>query len=264
MKALFDALRAPSVEGVDVDTDDRFRAHSTMLARKKMLQGVFVDFHQLFDRLDRRFLKGSGARVEIGAGVSPIRSSFKDVLASDVVPHPSLDLTLDAEDMELDASSIRVLFAQNCFHHLPHPDRFFRELERVLEVGGGAILIEPYYGPVASFVFRRLFRTEGFDKRYGSWETPVSGPMNGANQALSYIVFVRDRAVFERLYPSLRIVHQEPCVNYLRYIASGGLNFRQLLPDFMIPILSGLEWLLTPLRSWFALHHVIVIRKDAG
>jgi hypothetical protein len=56
--------------------------------------------------------------------------------------------------------------------------------------------------------------------------------MEGANQALSYIVFERDRERFERLFPDLEIVEQSWIANYPRYLLSGGLNFRQLLPTF--------------------------------
>jgi hypothetical protein len=133
----------------------------------------------------------------------------------------------------------------------------------VLIPGGGAILLEPYYGPFATFLFKRLFRTEGFDKTYPSWETPVVGPMNGANQALSYIVFIRDRNKYERNHSSLRVVHQEIAGNYLKYLISGGLNFRQLLPDAFIGVVGLLEKLISPLNRWVALHHIIVIRKVA-
>lgn len=256
-----DLLRDPSVKNVDVDGGDRLRVHSRMLAQKPMLKEVFTDFHHTFERLDKRFLSGTGSRVEIGAGVAPIRDSYPDVLATDIVSGPGLDHVLDAEKMDLPDGSVRVLFGQNCFHHFPHPCQFFQELERVVVPGGGAILLEPYYGPLAAFLFRRMFRSEGYDKKFPSWETPTSGPMNGANQALSYIVFKRDRAEFERRFPSLQVVHQETCNNYLMYLFSGGLNFRQLWPDWAAPLLRPIQMLLSPLDRWIALHHIVVIKK---
>lgn len=263
MSWLADLLRDPLVEVLDVDSGERLAIHGRILARKRMLREVFAEFHKLFDTLDRQYLSGSGTRLELGAGVAPIRDTFPDVLATDIVPGAGLDRTLDAEHMDLPAASVRAVFGQNCFHHFPHPVRFFHELDRVLAPGGGAILLEPYYGPCAALLFRRLFRTEGYDKQFPSWETPARGPMNGANQALSYLVFERDRAEFARLFPRLQIVHRQTCGNWLRYLCSGGLNFRQLWPDWASPVLVLLEWLLSPLNRWLALHHVIVLRKDA-
>ncbi|MDQ3773346.1 MAG: hypothetical protein M3461_02685 [Pseudomonadota bacterium] len=64
------------------------------------------------------------------------------------------------------------------------------------------MLIEPYYGPVARRMFSRLHASETFDTNTKGWETASTGPMSGANQALSYIVFKRDLAAFNREFPS--------------------------------------------------------------
>ena len=93
------------------------------------------------------------------------------------------------------------------------------------------------------------------------WEAPITGPMGGANQALSYIVFWRDREKFKREFPGFSVVHTEPLANYMRYILSGGLNFRQLVPDWSDRPLAMMERILSPLRRWLAINHVIVIRR---
>jgi len=260
---LADLLRDPHFKEGHVDEEERFGLHRYTLSQKPMLRRVFTEFHQAFDRLDKEFLSGFGARIEIGSGVAPIRESYPDVLATDIVPGPDLDRLLDAEKMDLADESVRVLFGQNCFHHLANPICFFQELERVVAPGGGAILLEPYHKPFATFLFRRMFHSEGFDKDFPTWETPISGPMNGANQALSYIVFERDRDEFNRLFPDLEIAHQVTFSNYLIYLFSGGLNFRQLWPNWAAPMLSLIQQGLNPLDHWLALHHVLVIRRRA-
>lgn len=263
MRILLDWLRDPLLDDMDVDGDNRLELHRKMLEKKRMLREVFTEFHHFFRKLEEKFLTGEGVKVELGSGVSPMRDSYPEVLATDIVSAPHLDRVVNAEEMDFADHSVKVVYGQNCFHHFPHPDRFFNELDRVLVPGGGAILLEPYYGPFASFLYKRLFRTEGFDKTYPSWETPVAGPMNGANQALSYIVFVRDRVLYEKKYPCLEIVHQGTVGNYLSYLLSGGLNFRQILPDSFTGVVGLIEKLISPLNKWFALHHVIVIRKVA-
>jgi SAM-dependent methyltransferase len=259
---LRDLLRDPSLEEIDIDGSDRLVVHSQMLQRKAMLRQVFTGIHHRFHRLDQEHLRGDGLRIELGAGISPMRDSYPDVLATDLIPAPHLDQVINSEAMELDDETVRVFFGQNCFHHFARPDRFFEELDRTLVPGGGVILLEPYYGPLASFVFKRLFQTEGFDRTYPSWEAPVTGPMKGANQALSYIIFERDRAEFERRHPTLKIKQQVLLGNYLRYLASGGLNFRQLCPDALSSVLGMIERLLSPADRWLALHHILVICKD--
>jgi hypothetical protein len=131
----------------------------------------------------------------------------------------------------------------------------------VLVNGGGCVLIEPYYGWLASKFYKKIFETECFIKTQKEWSNPEQGVMYGANQALSYIVFKRDRATFEKLYPQLEIVHTTTLKNYPRYFLSGGLNFKQLIPNFLAPVVKLFEFVFSPLASIFALHHIVVLRK---
>lgn len=261
MNIIRDLLTDPTLKQLDVDGAERLDLHQKVLQQKPMLREVFTDFHHAFKGLATRYLHSEGLEIELGAGIAPMRESYPEVLATDIVFSADLDRVLNAESMDIEAQSTRVFYGQNCFHHFPHPDLFFAELNRTLKPGGGAILIEPFYGPFSRFLYKRLFKSEGFDQNYNSWETPADGPMNGANQALSYIVFVRDRTAFEGKNPDLEIVHMDVCNNYIRYLISGGLNFRQLLPDRLTATLKFIEKLLYPVRRFFALHHIIVIRK---
>lgn len=255
-------LSEPALRNLDLDSDHRMEIHRKIQSKKRMIREVFKEFHERFHSLDRRFFFGEGIEIEIGAGIAPMRESYPSVLATDIVQGPDLDFVLDAENMtKLSDHSVRVIFGQNCFHHFPHPERFFEELERVLVPGGGAILLEPYYGILASFVFKHIFTNEDFDKDCLTWDAPQSGPMKGANQALSYIVFKRDVKRFLVKYPFLAIVHHELLGNYPRYLLSGGLNFRQLLPDCCIPAIKRLENILSPLSTLLSLHHIVVIRR---
>ena len=64
--------------------------------------------------------------------------------------------------------------------------------------------------------------------------------MNEAN-ALSFIVFKRDREFFLQEFPKFEIVYEKIYSNYLRYLLSGGLNFRQFVPDFCLPAVERLK-----------------------
>ena len=259
------ALVPSELAGMSVDGEERLRVHRSMLDRKPMLAEVFRECHEACMDCDRRWFGSTeGLRIELGAGVAPARNTYPDVLATDVVPGQDLDRTLDAQAMNLPDGSVRALYGQNCFHHFPDPARFLSEAERVIAPGGGVVLIEPYYGPVASWMYKRLFASEDFDKNMSGWQTDATGPMTGANQALSYIVFERDRAEFERRFPRLELVEAFPLGNYLRYLLSGGLNFRPLVPNRVAPVLKRIEGWLGPLRSTLALHHVIVLRRTEG
>lgn len=257
-------LAEPDVVGCPMDGQERFEAHRCVLARKTLIRDVFVEFHRVFRDLDARFLSGSGHVIELGAGVYPVRETTPGVVATDVVAAPHLDRVLDAEAMELPDSCVRAFYLQNVFHHFPRPSRFFHELERTLLPGGGAIIIEPHAGPLAALLYPRLFNTERYDRMDPEWEAAATGPMTGANQALSHLIFDRDLERFVREHPTLEIVHRDVLDNWLRYLVSGGLNFRSLLPGSAGGTVRRVERMLRPLRNLLGLHRVIVLRRRSG
>lgn len=264
MRRLFDLVAEPRLRGVDVDSVDLVYHHRDILRSKPLIYAVMGEFYRTCRALDEAHFSGAGLRVEFGAGSSLMKDFEPDVLVTDIKPAAFLDRVLDAQNMDLGDASVRAFYGINCFHHLPAPDRFFSELERTLVPGGGCILVEPYHGPFAAFLYRRLFTTESFDPDEPSWDsTSARGVMTGANQALSYIIFQRDRTEFERKHPALELVADVRSKSYLRYLLSGGLNFRQLVPTAAGAVLSAVERALTPLEHLLALHHIIVIRKRA-
>lgn len=258
-------LTEPEIASLtQVDDAERIHVHMQVLARKRMIREVFDEFHRQMLECEHKYLtcnQSDALRIELGAGVYPIRHSDPHVLATDIVAAPHLDRVLDAQSMALADGSVRTLFAQNCFHHFPDPARFFSECLRVLAPGGGVVMIEPHDGPLAAFMYQRLFKQEYFDTRMEGWTQEVSGPMSHANQALSHIIFTRDRALYDAHFPGLPLVYHAPLANYVRYFISGGLNFRQLLPDAAIPALRMLESALRPGARMLALHHLFVLRK---
>jgi SAM-dependent methyltransferase len=263
--SLFVALRKllaePRLEHVDINSDQLLDIHRQILMEKPMMRNVFREFYNMCISKDNRCFTAEGSRVELGAGVSFFKELHPEIVSTDIKSSPWLDRILDAQEMDLPDDSVRAFYAINCFHHLPDADRFFQEMLRTLRPGGGCVLIEPYHGPVASRFYERIFDSETFDKSQADWKYEVRGVMDGANQALSYIVFKRDLNIFIDKYPQFEVVEQRVIPNYLRYLLSGGLNFRQLMPSFLEPVIRLFEFVLTPLHPVLGLHHCIIIRK---
>lgn len=260
-KRLRNFLQDKRLRGVDPDSDEFLAVHQRILYEKPMMRQVFTEFYDTCLRLDSAYFSGEGKRVEIGAGVSFFKKRHPQIIATDIKKADNLDMVVDALNMPFEPSSVRAIYGINCFHHFPDPEKFFHELQRVLVKGGGCILIDPYYGFTARRFYKRIFDSEGFDMTQKEWTNGSLGYMMNANQALSYVVFVRDRDRFEKLFPGLEIVMHRPLNNYMRYLISGGLNFRQMLPSFCSPLVRVGEWIFFPVRKAFALHHIIVIRK---
>jgi len=260
LKKIIKSLADPRLKGIDVDSDELVKVHRKIMLEKPLMNKVFKEFYDECRNIDNKIFKGEGDRIELGAGVSFFKEIYPDIISTDIKNAENLDRVLDAQNMDLKDKSVRAFYGLNCFHHFPEPRKFFNELNRKLVNGGGCVLIEPYYGTIASKMYTNLFDTEIFDKTQKEWESD-SGYMQGANQALSYIVFIRDRDVFEKEFPNLEIVETKVMNNYLKYLVSGGLNFRALLPNFMSPVISLFELILSPFNKILGLHYVIVIRK---
>lgn len=264
---ILDALIEPELKGIDMDSPSRIVVHRRILARKPMIRSVFADFYHLCRSLDERFFgTASGLRVELGAGVSLFKHFYPDVLITDIVPADHLDAVVDAQKTSFENASVRALYGINCFHHFPDPTAFFREFMRIVQPGGGCILVEPYHGPLARVLYKRLFTSETFDKAAAEWTRSGSeqGAMVGANQALSYLVFERDRRLLSERFPEIEVVHQEPLTNQIRYLLSGGLNFRPLAPAFSDRPLARFEALLAKSARLTALHQAVVLRRRAN
>lgn len=258
-------LYEPKVRGVDVDDNELLSIHSSVLRGKRLLRSAFETFYRDMAALCDRHFPVSGLEVELGTGAGFFKSLRPALLTSDVRKGPNIDMELDAQAMSLQDNSVRCIYAINVFHHLPDPERFFSELVRVLRPGGGCILIEPHGGFASALLHRHLHSDEHFDPSAPGWRTAeIGGPLSGANQALAHIVFRRDLQRFNELYGAqLEIVHRGYELNALRYLLSGGVNFRQLSPSFMDGPLTLLESIARPLASFWSLHQVIVIRKRA-
>lgn len=243
--------------------DPRIKIHESVLAKKPMLQQVFREYHEIFWSLDKKYFYADKklARIELGSGIAPMKMSYPIVLATDVVHSETVDQVVDAHEMPFEDSSVRALYAKSCFHHLSDPAKFLRQCERVLAPGGGLIMIEPYYSPLAKIVYPRLHKTETYDQKMEGWQAPITSAMEGANQALCYIVFKRDRSLFEQQFPGLEIVKTIPLTNYPRLVLSGGLNFNQLITNRMIPVVKILEFFLKPFAPILSLNHALVIRR---
>lgn len=257
-------LMYKELKEINIDSDELIEFHRSKLLNKQMIHNVFKEFYKTCYNLSKSYnlTSKNGSNIEIGSGSSLFKHYYPDIISTDIKISKYNDMVLNAQDMiNIPKNSVNTFFAINCFHHFPDPELFFNEIERTLEKGATCIIVEPYFGLLSSFLYKRLCDTEIFDKKQKNWQYMSSGPMSGANQALSYIVFFRDKNIFLKKYPNLEIVNTTIFNNYLRYLFSGGLSFKQLLPNFMEKPLIFIEFLLKPIKKLFALHHIVVLRK---
>ena len=135
----------------------------------------------------------------------------------------------------------------NVLHHIQDIAQFFTEAQQCLKPGGILVMIEPALTYWGEFIYKH-FHYEECNKKQNGWKLPVGGPLSTANEALSWIVFERDRKLFTKRFPEL-IIEKIDYVSPFTYLLSGGFSFRQLLPGAFYSLIKLLENLLRPFNK---------------
>ncbi len=240
----------------DLDSPERTEYHRSLLMSKPFLKKLFTEWYQSFKLRIADLPKGK--MVEIGSGGGFFKEIVPEVVTSDILPLSSTDLTFSALEMPFQENSLSGLFMIDTFHHIPNAAAFLVEANRALMPGGKIIMIEPANSRWGRFIYQR-FHHEPFDPD-GNWSFPTSGPMSGANGALPWIVFERDRALFEKRFPNLHIksiFYHTP----LRYLLSGGFSYPSLVPSFTYGLFTRLDRSLATASKQFSMFMDIVVEK---
>lgn len=252
-------LALPGAFGLDPD------APETTLARREIIRGK-----GFLKRLYRFWYKeiaglvpeGPGRVLEIGSGAGFFSEVFPEAITSEVFPVPGISLLADAQALPFRARSLKAIVMADVFHHLPDCARFLDSAAACLREGGAIIMIEPWVTPFSRLVYGNLHH-EPFEPDAQSWTFPSTGPLSGANGALPWMVFQRDREEFARRFPSWRIDFLKLDMPF-SYLLSGGVSMRSLLPGAAFGPVRSMERLLKPFMDKLALFALIRLRRTAA
>src|SRR5262249_32889389 len=120
-------------------------------------------------------------------------------------------------------------------------------------------MIEPYVSRFSRLVYRYIHH-EPFDPGAPDWRLP-SGRLSGGNDALPWIVFVRDRARFERDYPQLRIEALRPHSPF-SHLLSGGVTTRPLVPLGLVLRLAKVDGSMSRAMPRLAMFFTVPLRRS--
>ncbi len=212
----------------DLDDPNRGSQLVQRIQQKPALRRLYLETYAAYqDVLDRS--PQSGLAIELGAGAGFVKDVIPTLITTDILPYKTVELTFDACRMPFADNSLRFIGMLNVLHHIPDADAFFSECQRCLMPNGRVLISDQYPGWLAHWMLKFVHH-EVYDPAAGEWSFPSSGPLSGANGALPWIVFFRDRARFEQLFSQLRIDRIERHTP-LRYWLSGGLKSWSLIPD---------------------------------
>ena len=165
----------------------------------------------------------------------------------------------DGRSLPLATGSLRGIVLLDVLHHIPEVRGFFREACRCLTPGGAVIMVEPWVSRWSRLVYPR-FHHEPFQTDSTKWSFPAQGPLSGANIALPWILFERDRPQFEAEFPQLRVEQVQPLMPF-RYLVSGGVSMRSLMPGAATPFWRAVEKALQPWMRHWAMFALILLRR---
>jgi SAM-dependent methyltransferase len=231
-------------------------AHREIILQKPFLKRLYNDWYSVFIKKSKEIKNGK--YLEIGSGGGFLKDVFPEVITSDILDLPNIDVVFNAEDLPFKDNELGSIMMLNVFHHIPKPYLFLKEAERTLIKGGKIIMIEPANSALGRFIYKR-FHHEPFDE-HGGREINPGNPLSNSNQALPYIYFERDKAQFKIDYPHLRINSIKYHSPFL-YAISGGVSRSSLIPYFMYSFVKGVEWLLSPVSKQIGLFCTIEIEK---
>jgi len=211
--------------------------HRNIILSKNFLKKIYIDWYSNF--IDEAKKNPGGKYLEIGSGGGFLKDLWPNVVTSDIMPLPHVEMEFSAEKLPFKEAELDGIFMVNVLHHIPHPYLFFKEAERTLKPGCKIIMVEPANTPISRFIYQ-IFHHEPFLPDAG-WEIQSTGPLSGANGAIPYIYLIRDRNKFEKDFPSLKI-ESIKLHTALRYTLSGGVSRKNLVPNWTYGFWKAAEY----------------------
>lgn len=252
-------LSHPLTRGLDVDDPRTTEARRRIIREKDFLRRLYDEW---FSRIRDELPLEKAPIVELGSGAGHLEKFVPGLIKSEILPCPHVDVVLDGGSLPFSGASLSALVMIDVFHHLPRPRAFLKEAARCLVPGGLVIMIEPWVTPWSRFVYRHL-HSEPFAPEADAWEFPPSGPLSGANTALPWIVFSRDRDLFQREFPRLQLERLDLMMPLL-YLLSGGVSYKSFQPGWTFSGWRSLEKRLEPLLPKTALFARITLKRTGA
>ncbi len=242
----------------DLDVDD---PRTTALRRQIIRDNRFLRqiYQEWYGALIASLPQGFGSVLELGSGAGFLAEMIPGLITSEVFWCEHIRFVVDGRRLALRDAQLRAIVMTDVLHHVPDVRAFLAEAARCVRSGGALVLIEPWVTRWSRIVYSRLHH-EPFRPQTPDWEVPAQGPLSSANGALPWIVFERDRVQFEREFPQWRIATIKPFMPF-RYLVSGGVSLRALMPGWTFGAWRGLERMIDPWMKTWAMFALIVLRR---
>ena len=250
-------LAHPLTDSLSVDDPATTELRNQIIASKPFLKCIYDEW---YGTLAKELPVGEEPVLELGSGAGYCERFIPGLITSEIFHCPRAKVVVDAQQIPFSDGSLRAIVMTDVLHHMPQTESFFAEASRCLRRDGKILMIEPWVTAWSRLVYTRLHH-EPFRPEAEDWSFSSTGPLSGSNSAIPWIVFVRDRLRFESLFPELLIERIRPFMPF-RYLVSGGVGLRSLMPGFTHSAWAGLEHMLESQMPRFAMFAFISLRRS--
>jgi len=245
------------MKGLNLDAPETTYLRRQIIQEKLFLRRIYEEWYRsLINSIPKR----NGTVLEIGSGAGFFKNLLPSAITSECFYLHDIDCVIDGSFLPFADGSLKAIVMTDVFHHLPEPRLFLAEAARCLCSGGVVAMVEPWRTSWSDFVYSR-FHHEPFQPDARKWEFESKGPLSGANGALPWIVFHRDKKKFESEFPQLQIHSIEPMMPLL-YLLSGGISLISLQPEWTFSFWRFLESLLARWTDHCAMFSKIVLVRN--
>jgi SAM-dependent methyltransferase len=228
--------------------------------RKPALREVYGDIYRRMAAMTV-----PGPTLEIGGGSGNFKDFAPNVVSSDILTAPWLDLVCDAQRLPFTGDSFSNIVMVDVIHHVESPLRFLQEAARVLKPGGRLIFCEPGITPLSG-LFYKMFHDEPVDMSVDPLAaTSISADKDpyDSNQAIPTLLVGRYREATARAVPQLTLERVDR-FSFVAWPLSGGFQPWCLLPHAMARPLLEVEWAARHIVGRLAAFRLIAVyRKTA-
>jgi SAM-dependent methyltransferase len=231
-------------------------ATALRIRQKRLLRRFYTVAYEGFRQLPRKDLEAPW--IEIGSGYGFGREIIPNLITTDISSDTNPDRILDARSMNFKTATVDSFLLLNSFHHISDVESFFKEAVKALRSNGWIWITDPYGSAMSRWIYRYIHH-EPFDLEAEHWTFLANHP-DDSNQALSQIVFERDRKQFESRFPELEIVSLRKHTPIL-YWMSGGVSRMWQAPQIFEESIIRLDRALTYASAFNASFWDVVLRR---
>ena len=247
----------PLTKNLQLDDPRTTYVRRQIIQEKEFLHKIYQEW---YSSLSSIFHHPKKPILEIGSGAGFLSEYIPNLISSDIRRYPWLSIAIDGHHLPFANEALHAIVMHNVLHHMPRVEDFISEATRCVVPGGVLSMIEPWVTQWSTLVYKQLHH-EPFVLQAKSWNFPSSGQLSENNSALQWIILERDRERFESEFPNWKIMNISLGMPF-RYLLSGGVSTRTLMPGFTFSFWRRLEEFFNPWMHKWAMFALIILEKQ--